>query len=80
MDAGGTRRESHVEPVVHQNRNRHRLDQSPGDFYELTRGGLLQAKLHTANTPANRGGGHRADVAGTEQGIVGHQQEAQGGS
>ena len=79
MHPGGTSCQRHIESIVDEERHRQRGHQPPGQCQQLAVRCLLEPQLHRGDAPGDRRGrdGHR--VAHSQEGVVGHQQETEGG-
>lgn len=79
MDTGGASEEGDVDPVVHEERHRQGLHQSSCQGQEFDVRGLLEAELHRGHATGHGGQRDGHWIAGAEEGVVGDEQETEGG-
>ncbi len=77
VDPCGSHRESHVQPIVDQNRNIQTGDEPSRQSGKLPRCGVLEAKLNAGGTATNGRPGELGEIAPRDHRIISHQHEAQ---
>ncbi len=67
--------ERHVDPVVDDEGNAHRLQQRPAEFSQFSRGGRLESELHRGDAPLLRRPDQCHEVPPPDERIVGDEHE-----
>jgi hypothetical protein len=79
VDSGRASREGNVEPIVHEDRDRKQCHQMAGQGEQLAVGGVLEPQLDGGDAARHGGARHGDRIACAQEGVVGHEQETEGG-
>ncbi len=79
MDARRAGGDGDVEPVVDEDRDRQERHEVSGEREQVAIGGVLEPELNGGDAPRDGGARHGDRVARAQQGVVGHEQETEGG-